>query len=96
MAVGCSAVLGLGDYSFGGNPGPGDATDAAAETESDAGSDVVNCNVDLSAVCYPCPAETNAEFLNSCTDGTCVAFDKSRLNGLILGDGGLPPLPDGG
>ena len=87
--IGCNAVLGLGDFSF-------DATDAGTDASADAlsqdGGD--GCAVDLTQVCYACTPQTTEQFLNSCADGTqCLQFDRSRLTGLLLPDGALPPLP---
>jgi hypothetical protein len=93
---GCSAVLGLGDYAVGPLDGGGDVN--ASETSGDGGDGgdgAPNCNVDITKVCYPCDPGTNDQFLNSCPDNTCIPFDPSRINGLLLSDGGLPPL-DGG
>jgi hypothetical protein len=105
VVAGCSAILGVGDYVVadadggGGDGGGGDASIDAPESAVDAGSDAdagPACNVDLSLQCYPCVPTTTEQFLNGCSDGTCVPFDRDRLKGLLLPDGTLPPLPDGG
>jgi hypothetical protein len=91
---GCSGLLGFGDYSV--QP---DEAGMQPETSADGGGDEeASCNVDLTTTCYPCEPATTDQFLNKCTDGTCVSFDKSRLNGFLAPDGALPalPPPDGG
>ena len=95
-AFGCSAILGLGDFDVG-------ATDAGLtdtgtpDTGVDSGDGGNTCNVDLTTTCYPCAPTQTDQYLNSCTDGTCVPFDQTRLKDLLLPDGGLPPIPpDGG
>ena len=42
--------------------------------------------------CFGCVPETRQEFLNACTNATCVAFDPTRLTKMTP-DGQLPPLP---
>jgi hypothetical protein len=54
--------------------------EAGCETDSSNGS------------CYACLPATTPEFLNACTNSSCVPFDDSRVTGL-LPDGGLPPVP---
>jgi hypothetical protein len=97
LTAGCSALLSLGDYSF------SDAADASADHANgetgagDGAAEDAGCDVDLAITCYACVPTTTEQFLNSCTEGACVSFDRNRLNGLLLPDGGLPPLPgDGG
>ena len=84
----CSAVLGLGDYVIDKDL----ATSPETSTDGPAGE--AGCDVDLTVQCYACPPATNEQILNSCTEGNCVPFEKGRLDGLLLQDGGLPPLPD--
>ena len=83
----CSAVLGLSDYVI-------DKNLAANPETSGEGGGEAGCDVDLSVQCYACPPASNEQILNSCTEGNCVQFEKGRLEGLLLPDGGLPPLPD--
>jgi hypothetical protein len=83
----CDAVIGLGEYKFGDGGsmegGGGDVT-----PPGDSGT----CNVDLTKECYPCQPTSNEQFLNSCSNGAvCTGFQD--LKGLLLPDGGLPPLP---
>jgi hypothetical protein len=97
LLAGCSGLLGFSDYSVV-ETSPEASTDAPFEAATvDAGdaSPEASCNVDLTLQCYPCVPETTEQFLNGCTDGTCIKFDKTRLTGLLGPDGGLPPL-DGG
>ena len=42
--------------------------------------------------CFACAPETRVEFLNACTNATCVPFDKARVTKLPPG-GSLPPVP---
>ncbi len=42
--------------------------------------------------CWACAPESRLEFLNACTNATCVPFDKARVTKL-LPDGSLPPVP---
>ncbi|CAN5347196.1 hypothetical protein BH09MYX1_BH09MYX1_39710 [soil metagenome] len=83
----CYGALGLGDFVF----------DADASIP-DGGVDGASC-IDTVKTCYACTPQTTPQFLNSCGPGGCIPFDRSRLDGLLLEDGGLPPLPrieDGG
>jgi len=96
--AGCAGVLGFSDYAL--EDARLDAnievsTEAAVIDGGDAAS---SCNVDLTVQCYPCPSANTEQFLNACTDGECIPFDKSRLAELLTADGGLPSLPprDGG
>jgi hypothetical protein len=92
LFFGCSAVLGLGDY----NVGPTDSgLDANPDQTGEPEGGEAGCGVDITKVCYPCDPTTNEQFLNSCPDNNCIPFDSTRLTGLLLPDGGLPPL-DGG
>jgi hypothetical protein len=81
----CFSALGLGDFSFGGDASLGDS-----------GGD--SC-LDPKNNCYACTPQTTEQYLNSCGSG-CIPFDSTRLKGLLLDGGGLPPLPplidDGG
>jgi hypothetical protein len=91
VVYGCSAVLGLGDYSIGG-PDSGNP-DAANDAQGDGGGEA-SCDA---GGCYACTPTTTDQFLNSCSDGTCIPFDQGRITALLLPDGGLPQLPpDGG
>jgi len=100
LLAGCSGLLGFSDYSVVdstlGDSGP--STEASAETSTDGGGDEeASCNVDLTLQCYACAPATTEQFLNSCSDGQCVPFDKTRLTPFLAADGGLPALPvDGG
>jgi hypothetical protein len=101
LAAGCSGLLGFSDYTVvegSGDAGPETSSEASNEAATDGGADgQVNCNVDLTLQCYPCTPTVTEQFLNGCTDGTCVPFDKTRLAPFLSADGGLPALPvDGG
>lgn len=67
------------------------------ETTDDAGTDAEAGPVDPGCAgpdgCYKCEPAKPLEFLNACTDRTCVPFDnKARLP--LLEDGKpLPPVP---
>lgn len=96
--LGCSGLLGFGDYTVA-DPGDGSTETSTTDGSTDGGGDEeASCNVDLTLQCYACTPTTTDQFLNGCTDGQCIPFDKSRLSGLLAPDGGLPPLPppDGG
>jgi hypothetical protein len=95
LLAGCSGLLGFSDYSVV-EAAPDSSAEASLETSTppDAGADG-SCNVDLTLQCYACVPATTDQFLNACTDGTCIKFDKTRLDKLLGPDGGLPPL-DGG
>lgn len=41
--------------------------------------------------CYRCAPQNNVQFLNACTDRSCVPFDNARLRNLAA-DGKLKPL----
>lgn len=43
--------------------------------------------------CFACPPTTTEEFLNACTDVGCLPFDNTQLQGLLLEDGSVPPVP---
>lgn len=44
--------------------------------------------------CYSCDSpQTQEEFLNACTDVECVPYDNTPLQGLLLEDGSVPPVP---
>jgi len=84
----CNAILGLGDYSVGGDGGNpiGDESPAACNAALEAGS------------CYPCTPTTNDQLENACTDSTCIPFDDTtripNFNGTLPN---IPePTPDGG
>lgn len=88
----CDAVIGLSGYSFDGSAVGLDASD-----DNPSAPDTGNCNVDLTKECYPCAPQTNEQYANKCSQGAvCTGFQD--LTGLLLPDGGLPPLPplDGG
>jgi serine/threonine-protein kinase len=54
---------------------------------ADAGSDAgakASCAVD---------PKTTEQYLNACGDSECIPFDRTRLDGLMLPDGALPPVP---
>jgi len=90
LAIGCSTVLGLGDYGI-----DHDAGSANGDTgiDDDARVEEAGCDVDLTVQCYPCAAETNQQLLNACVEGNCVQFDQARVKEQLEADGGLPPLP---
>jgi hypothetical protein len=90
---GCSAILGIGDYSVGSTDGGGDAPTVQQSDAADAGEG--GCNGDPAKGCVSCPPQTNEDFLNSCPDNNCIPFDSTRVMPLLLPDGALPPL-DGG
>jgi hypothetical protein len=43
--------------------------------------------------CYSCEPVLPEEFLNACTDSECVPYDNAQLQGLLLEDGSVPPVP---
>lgn len=43
--------------------------------------------------CFACEPESQAEFLNHCTDAQCVPYDNSQIADLLDEDGSVPPLP---
>jgi hypothetical protein len=89
FAFGCNLVVGT--YDFREDPADADTRDVAIdvlEPVSDAG-----CDVDLTRTCYACEPATNDQFLNACGESPCTPFDRTRLDGLLLPDGALPPLP---
>lgn len=90
LAIGCSTVLGLGDYGIDHDAGSttGDSTIEDVVKVEEAG-----CDVDLTVQCYPCAADTNEQLLNACVEGNCVKFDQARVAEQLEPDGGLPPLP---
>jgi len=76
------------------NPVPDfpDATrpDAAFDAPIDS---PVACYLDAGAAgCFQCAPVQLEDFLNACTDATCVAFDNAARLPLFTG-GSLPPLP---
>jgi hypothetical protein len=85
-ALACNLVVGTYEFR--------DATDGGAADVHDAGvAEDASCDVDLSVACYACAPQTNEQFLNACGESPCIPFDRSRLESLLLPDGGLPPLP---
>ena len=89
FALGCNLVV--GSYEFRDEPAEAGSPDVGRDVfapESDAG-----CDVDLTTTCFACEPATNEQFLNSCGESPCTPFDRSRLEGLLLPDGALPPLP---
>ena len=79
--------------------GPGTSSGQTADgpdTASDAGAaDSATCDVDLTTQCYACSPIETVQFLNACTNATCVPFDDSARLTRLFPDGGLPPLPSG-
>jgi hypothetical protein len=98
VAPGCSTVLDSGRYHAvaGADSDSGAATGGQASAFGDAATDGANCNVDLTAQCYPCTATTPVQLLNACTSASCVPFDDTTRLANLLPDGALPPLPLGG
>ncbi len=43
--------------------------------------------------CYACVPEQQEEYLNACTDAECLPYDNTQLQGLLLEDGSVPPVP---
>ncbi len=43
--------------------------------------------------CFSCEPTVQVEFLTACTDAECIPFDNAQLEGLLLEDGSLPPVP---
>lgn len=43
--------------------------------------------------CFSCEPTTQVEYLNACTDAECVPYDNAQLEGLLLEDGSVPPVP---
>ncbi|HEX7666987.1 MAG TPA: hypothetical protein VF407_20800 [Polyangiaceae bacterium] len=87
----CNAILGLGDYQV---------VDGGVLPGQDGGPNPGgDCGVaSADGPCYACDPSTDIEFLNACTDSTCVPFDdKTRIPNF---DASLPdipePTPDGG
>jgi hypothetical protein len=84
LVAGCNSILGLSDYSV--------SADAGSSAHPDSGS---NCSWDAnSGACYPCKPSTDPEFLNACTESTCVPFDDTVRVKNLPADGGLPEVPD--
>src|ERR1700744_1184547 len=111
LAAGCNSILDFGQFAFNPADGGTSNANDSGSTDSgnnngeggpgaDGGDAAVDCNVDLTQTCYPaaCTPTTTDQYLNSCNAGitTCIAFDTTRLNGLLLSDGGLPPVPEAG
>lgn len=96
MLVMCAALVAVACKSKS-NPQP-DFVDAAkhadAKVDVDAPIDAApECYLDAGvAGCFQCTPTTDEDFLNACTDGTCVAFDNAARLPLYNG-GNLPPLP---
>jgi len=91
LGLGCNLVV--GSYEFRGDGDGGGRGDAAGFDGARDAAPEGSCAVDLTEVCYPCAPETTEEFLNACGESACIPFDRARLEGLLLPDGGLPPLP---
>jgi hypothetical protein len=81
---GSGATAGKG--GAGGAGGKGGAGGAAG-SDDDAG---VSCEGEKG--CYSCEPKSYEQFLNSCTDAVCNAYDNSKLKKLGS-DGALPPIP---
>ena len=79
LSAGCNSILGFSEY----------------KVSEDAAGAPTQCNVNLAAgQCYPCKPSSDPQYLNACTDSTCVPFDdKARVTKLPL-DGALPQVPD--
>lgn len=43
--------------------------------------------------CFSCAPTEQIEFLTACTDAECIPYDNAQLEGLLLEDGSLPPVP---
>jgi len=43
--------------------------------------------------CFACEPDSQVEFLNACTDAACIPYDNGQLEGLLLEDGSVPPVP---
>jgi hypothetical protein len=43
--------------------------------------------------CYACVPENQTDLLNACTDAECIPYDNTQLQGLLLEDGSVPPVP---
>lgn len=82
---------GKGGSGGDGNGGSGGSDDdgGAGGQGDDGGED---CWQTEPRVCFQCEPETNAEFLDACTDSQCVPYDNSKLS-MLLPDGKVPPLP---
>lgn len=86
----CNAILGLGDYKV---------ADGGVLPLSDGGVPSGDCGVaSADAACFACEPQKDVEFLNACTDSTCVPYDDyANIPGFtgVLPD--IPePTPDGG
>ena len=86
----CNAILGLGDYQV---------VDGGVLPGGDGGPTSGDCGVaSPDAACFACEPTQDVEFLNACTDSTCVPYDDyANIPGF---NGTLPdipePTPDGG
>jgi hypothetical protein len=80
------------EHPEGGTTSTGGSTSQAGAPNGEAGSGNEECVPDPDSACYDCPPSTTEQFLNHCTDATCVAYDNSSLS--ALGDDGeLPDIP---
>ena len=43
--------------------------------------------------CYACEPSNTQQFQTACTDAGCIPYDNTPLSGMLLSDGGLPPVP---
>jgi hypothetical protein len=43
--------------------------------------------------CYSCAPSKPVEYLNGCTDATCIPYDNTPLQDLLEPDGSVPPVP---
>ncbi len=85
LCAGCNSILGLGNFSVSPDAGSGiTKPDSVARcADSNAGGQ-----------CYACAPQTNTQYLNACTEASCVPFDDTkRVKNLPL-DGNLPLVPD--
>jgi hypothetical protein len=64
-------------------PGSGASSSASSGTGGCEGDDG----------CFACEPTKQAEFLNACTNAACVPYDNAQLEGLLLPDGSVPPVP---
>jgi hypothetical protein len=112
----CDSLYGLDGYSTHPNSVDGGHGGSSVDASSSSGSDgesgiddgsdggatdsAASCDVDLTVQCYACAPTETPQFLNACTNASCVPFDDLSRLANILPDGGLPPLPplqaDGG
>jgi hypothetical protein len=84
---GANSAAGAGNVA--GAAGAGAAAGTPSNVAGAAGQGT-DCQ-DTTKNCYKCPATTNSQLLNHCTDNRCVPFDNKTLTKIVNGQ--LPPIP---